>query len=304
MCGFGLGGAWILGSTYIAEFFETKTRARVGSIVQTSGMFGPMLIMLFAVYLVPIFSWKILFILGCLSVPVILYIIFFIPESPIWLKQKYGLIEKPDGDKDKVKVEKPKLRELFNQQNVVITVVSTLFGAALLAAYWGANAWIPTYLMTEKGLNLSTMGGYMFTIYAGGLIGYLVFGICCDKFGRRKTFIVGPVITFISTLAFAFALTPQNFLVIAFIYGLLSAGVFGPMGTFIAEQFPTAFRSTGLSFSWGVGHILAGTVPLLVGLAAEKIGLSVCIAIIATAYLLTALCAVFMKETKNKPLKQ
>ncbi|MDK2866974.1 MAG: hypothetical protein PWP51_1325 [Clostridiales bacterium] len=296
LCGAGLGGEWGIGATLLTEFTDSNRRARFTSIVQMAGMAGPAIALLGVLYLIPIFTWRSLFILSIVNIPLIIYIQLRIPESPLWLKEKYGLTEKAD-------VEKPKFSELFSSKYIKPSLISMLFGVTVLGGYWGANAWIPTYLMEEKGLDLSKMSQNMFLIYAGGILGYYLYGYLCDKIGRKKTYIILPLLTCGATLLFAFGLTPQNFIAINFIYGVLSTGIFGPMATFVGEQFPTKYRSTGIAFSWGVGHFAAAAAPAIIGLVAESVGLAVCIGAMAGAYVVTTLCAVLMNETKGQVLE-
>src|SRR5207245_7411195 len=129
--------------------------------------------------------------------------------------------------------------------------------------------------------------------------------------GRRKAFAFGFIAAMIST-AFTFWRL-KNFSDIFWmipIMGFFQIGLFGGYAIYFPELFPTRLRSTGTSFCYNVGRLVAAVGPLSLGLLTSRVfvgyaepmryaGVAMC-----AVFLIGLLALPFAPETKGLPLPE
>ena len=90
-------------------------------------------------------------------------------------------------------------------------------------------------------------------------------------------------------------------------FGQLS--VFAVYAIYLPELFPTGLRSTGTSFCYNAGRVIAATAPFTVGQITKKLGGDIeafrTAGLWVSLVLLTGLLALpFLPETKDQPLPE
>jgi MFS family permease len=92
-------------------------------------------------------------------------------------------------------------------------------------------------------------------------------------------------------------------LVAAAALGLFSSGIFTWMAVWLPELFPTRIRATGAGFVFNAPRFIAWVGPLISGtLIASFGGFSQAALAIGAVYILGFAAALFLPETKGKPL--
>lgn len=301
LSGLALGGEWVVGAAMIAEYFPAESRAKATSLIQSSWPIGYFLVLGVQYWLVPIYGWRVLFLSGGLTVFGALYIALFVKESPAWLHSQETLkqMAAANAEVTNAGVTESGLGYLFNKENIKGTVLASILCIFVLVAYWGGGSWIPAYLVNEKHFSLATSVSYLVTYNLGGLLGYVFYGYISDKFGRRWNFWIGGYGSAISVILFMTASTPFMVYSMAAIFGFFCLGYFGPMGTFLAEQFPTRVRGLGISVCYASGRLCAAAAPFVLGKIAMIYSLKVAIMLLAVVYAGGAIVTHFMKETKG-----
>jgi MFS family permease len=298
IAGIGLGGEWVIGAALITEFFPPEQRARATSAVQSGWPVGYAIALGVNAYIVPSHGWQWLFYSGILALLAAIYIAIFVPESPAWLKSQ---INKKQGieavSNTVVKVES--WTELLKGANLKTTLLAFGLCASCLVSYWGAGSWIPSYLSTERGLNIKAMSGYLMILNVGGFIGYYAYGFLADKLGRRANFIFGSLASALVMLIWINLTSPTAILWMAGVFGFITYGYWGPLAAFVSEQFPTQFRGIGTSIAYASGRMMAALAPFVMGGIAASYSLGVALGCVAVIYALGALFGYFMKETKD-----
>jgi hypothetical protein len=154
---------------------------------------------------------------------------------------------------------------------------------------------------TSVGLLLQNIGGFT---------GMLFISWLAQTKGRKFAFAVGITCSFLFTLLVFWRLREfsQIFWMLP-LMGFGQLGVFTVYAIYLPELFPTSLRSTGTSFCYNVGRLVAATAPFTIGQLTRRLGgdiesfrtagMWVCLV------LLTGLLALpFLPETKDRPLPE
>ena len=138
----------------------------------------------------------------------------------------------------------------------------------------------------------------------GSIVGYASFGFLADAFGRKPVTLV--------YIALAWGLTPVLFLWThdlnlllgaAFLNAIFSNGQYSWMPVWLPELFPTRMRATAMAFAFNAPRFIAFLGPMFAGqLIVSLGGFGQAATIIATIYLVGLIAAMFLPETKGKPL--
>ncbi len=209
--------------------------------------------------------------------------------------------------------ETPAFRKAMDKHERVQVPLVTVFSAHKLPLLLGTVAALATfvlfYIMTVFSLSWATtkLGYSRNQFLPVQMAGVVFFGLMipvsavfADRFGRRHA-LIG---TTLAIAAFGFAVAPLFVAgsiasVVAFsILGFALMGfTYGPLGTALAEIFPTAVRYTGASLTFNLGGIVgASLAPYIATALATSYGLSHVGYYLTAAAVLTLLALLAMGE--------
>lgn len=129
-----------------------------------------------------------------------------------------------------------------------------------------------------------------------------LWGLICDRIGRRITFLIGLGLTLTLLLAVTWTLYASfiallglslsfNLLLMFRIFGTIgSAAIMPSAQAYIADTTSAAQRTTGmarLGAAFGTGSILGGTLAMLTGIDQLWFGLGVCLLLLLSAWLIS-----------------
>jgi len=125
-----------------------------------------------------------------------------------------------------------------------------------------------------------------------------------DRLGRRPNFFIFAILSgLIAYLYTEMTLTDTQMLLLGFPLGFAASGIFGGMGAYLTELFPSAVRATGQGFTYNFGRGIGALFPSLVGYLSKTVGLAAAIGMFAAgAYALVVIAALLLPETKGRPL--
>ena len=98
------------------------------------------------------------------------------------------------------------------------------------------------------------------------MTGFLSFIPLTNRLGRRTAFAIfhlGAVISM--PAAYLFSTDYTTGLILFFVAGLFTSGIYSGYTIYFPELFPTRVRATGASFCYNVGRIVAAPGPVLMG---------------------------------------
>ena len=319
LTGLGLGAEWGPGTAILGESWPSRSRGRAASVLQSAIGFGLLLASGVWLYIAPLGpdAWRYMFLLGVLPALSVLWIRSSVRDPDLWIAASERRRQarrrlasgEPASREDRILVGftvKQILAIPDLRRRLLLLLALSL---STIVAWWAVSTWIPFYagqLASRAGgdaLRWAALAGLYYNL--GGILGYFVFGVLADLWGRKPTMLLyyaGAVVLVL--VLFRAVQDPSVFLVVAAVNGFFTLGQFAWMPVYLPELFPTAVRGSAISLVFDVTRYLAAAGPLLAGwLIVSLGGVSMAASIIGLSYLLGLLVTPFAApETKGRPL--
>ena len=318
LVGIAIGSEWVTGASIVSELWPDRARGRGVGLMQCGfgiGFFLASFAWLF-VGTMGADAWRYMFIIGVLPALMTLWVRRSIPESERWERvntQRRAAVERKRSGATLGAEERALARitlvDLFAdpeiRRRVILAFVMSL---ATTFAFWGTGAWIPPFVAAaaaKAGLN-----GQQWASYAGmantaaSVIGFIAFGFLADAFGRKPVMIFYVIAAFLTVpLMFVWAHDLPVMLVAAALSGVFVIGQFTWMAAWLPELFPTRMRATAAGFIFNMPRLIAWIGPIISGwIIANLGGFSNAAMTIVMIYIFSFVAALFLPETKGKPL--
>ncbi len=272
--GFGVGGEWATGQTYVNETFPADLRGKFGSLLQTGNPVGFILAALVGGFLAPVIGWREAFFVSVIPAILVIFIRTKIPESDVWI------LNNVNSGKNRVK------KSLLNKKNQFFELFTKryrklFFKALILAilgssAYWFTYSWLPTYLL-QQNISISKSALWIIVNQVGGIIGLLIFGFIADRFGRRpafSSFATTMAVGLIMITIFWTNIQAYHSLIFIFMFIIgIGTGIYGGYGPIVSEMFPTEIRSTALGAGFNLARGTQFLTPIILAVIATYYGL-------------------------------
>ncbi len=326
--GVGTGGEVPVASAYINEFIGAEKRGRFFLLYEVIFPVGLMFAGIAGYFLVPIYGWKAMFIVGLIPSVITIPLRWFMPESPRWLASKGRMAEANDvvrlledsATRRGVVLAKPVVRpiepkatarsdwrELF--KGIYLKRTLTIWGL-WVCAYMinnGLITWLPTLYTQVFHLPLQTSLGYGWITSAVGVIASVICALLIDKVGRKRWYVTAFLLAMVPLLSLTWlgATSAIEVLILATAaYAILQTITFS-LYLYSAELYPTRLRcvGTGLGSAW----LRAGSAigPVMVGMIVGGLGIRYVFAAFAAVTLIGGLVTLlFAIETKGRVLEE
>jgi AAHS family cis,cis-muconate transporter-like MFS transporter len=293
--GFGIAALYSIGTLLAAEYVPTRIRTTVLGALQAGWSVGYVIAALSSAYILPRFGWRPLFLCAIVPGAISLLMLRGLPDPPSWSASRRS--KSPRGAEPgafAVLLRDPVTRRGF--------VLWTLTSIALQFGYYGANTWLPSYLVRDLGVNLQNMGWYVAGTYTMMVLGKVITGYLADIFGRRAMWIASGMLTAIYLPVLIYAATPANVAYLLLVFGLLYGAPYAVNSTYMSETFPAVVRGTAVGTSYNLGRIGSTLSPLLIGMAASRYSIGVGIGLLGISYAICALIpGAFIREKMFDP---
>ena len=326
--GVGTGGEVPVASAYINEFIGAEKRGRFFLLYEVIFPVGLMFAGMAGYFLVPIYGWRAMFVVGLIPSVLTIPLRWFMPESPRWLASKgriaeanavVKLLEDSATRRGVVLTEavvrpidprataRSDWRELF--KGIYLKRTLTIWGL-WVCAYMinnGLITWLPTLYKQVFHLSLQTSLGYGWVTSSVGVIASIICALLIDKVGRKRWYVTAFLLATVPllTLTWLGATTATEVLILATVtYAILQTVTFS-LYLYSAELYPTRLRcvGTGLGSAW----LRAGSSigPVLVGVIVADFGIRYVFSAFAAAALIGGLVTLlFAIETKGRVLEE
>ncbi len=303
-----LGGEYGGAITYVAEHVSDERRGYYTGWLQTSPTLGIVVSLAVIIgtrtYLgddaFKAWGWRIPFLISFLLVMMAIYIRLQLGETPIFteMKAKGGMVKNP-------------WKEAFVSRNIryILVAIVVLLGQGVV--WYSGQFWALYFLQTVKKLDLltsSTIVGIALLIASPTLI---LFGWLSDIIGRKPVILGGmflaavtyyPLYMWLGGVTNPGAVNYPMAVLIVFILVCYVGMVYGPVGAFLAEYFPSRIRYTSVSVPYHIGNGWGGgLVPFITSaayLASGSVGRALIYPIVVPAVCFV-ICLFVMPETRH-----
>jgi putative MFS transporter len=325
--GIGTGGEVPVASAYINEFIGAKKRGRFFLLYEVIFPIGLLFAGLAGYFLVPLYGWRALFVVGLVPALLMIPLRILMPESPRWLASK-GRIEKADKvvsmlEREAVKEGKPlpepvvqpvdprataksDWRELFRGLYLKRTLMIWALWISVYVINNGLVTWLPTLYRQVFKLPLETSLLYGWITSAVGVVASILCALYIDKVGRKRWYTIAfllATVPFVILTALGATTATQVVILAPIAYAILQTIAFS-LYLYSAELYPTRLRAVGTGF--GSAWLRAGSSigPVLVGFIVAGVGIRYVFLAFAVIALVGGLVtARFAIETKGKVLE-
>ncbi|WP_118184108.1 MFS transporter [Paraburkholderia phosphatilytica] len=298
--GIGFGGEWSVVTIMMAETIRSpQHRAKAVGTVQSSWSFGwgaaAILYWAFFALLPEQYAWRACFWIGLVPALWIIYIRRNVSDPEIFITARAA------RSSDDVRAQ---FLQIFAFPHLKTTILGSLLCTGMLGGYYAITTWLPTYLKTVRHLSVFNTSGYLVVLIVGSFCGYIIGAILSDRIGRRASFILFAVGSFVLGMIYTMLpVTDHAMLLLGFPLGIVVQGIFAGVGAYLSELYPGAIRGSGQGFCYNLGRGVGSFFPILVGTLSQTTELVKAIGIVAgTGYLLVIVSALCLPETKGKSL--
>ena len=153
---------------------------------------------------------------------------------------------------------------LFKDNRALSTIMFWIAFFSCLLMVYGLNTWLPK-LMIEAGYALNSSLGFLIALQGGAIIGTLIMGRLCDKYGSKKILVPMYASGAIALTLLGFG---GNMFVIYLFVAIAGAATIGSQNivqAYVSQYYPANIRSTALGMASGIGRIGGMLGPILGG---------------------------------------
>lgn len=328
--GIGLGGEVPVAAAYINEISRAKGRGRFFLLYQLIFPIGLVGASLLGFWLVPLFGWRTMFLIG--GLPAILVLVLFaaniLPESPRWLVSKgrfeeaeliVGQMESAARSNGAVTSSTPEplpiapapLREtsrleLFQGIYRFRTIVVWFIWITTYFVTYGVNTWLPTIFRTYYKYSVADALRYGVIINLAGLAGAFCCAMLVDHLGRRPWFILAYALGAAPLIAIWIrgASNPREVIVLVAISFTFISGNSMLVYLYTTEIYPTRLRSLGTGAASAWLRVASAAGPAIVGFALAGYGVSGVFLLFGMISLAGAAISFGTVETRERALEE
>jgi MFS transporter, putative metabolite:H+ symporter len=325
--GIGTGGEVPVASAYMNEFVSAKRRGRFFLLYEVLFLFGLLAAGLIGYFLVPVYGWRAMFVVGLVPAILTIPMRWFMVESPRWLlsvgrvqrasdlvaRMEDGLrrrgisLEEPTAAVHPLDKARSDIRELFKGIYLRRTVLLTALWVCSYMIANGLITWLPTLYRQIFELPLQTSLAYGFTTSACGCAAALLCALYIDKVGRRIWYTAAFFLAAVPMLILAAlgATSAQEVLIFATAtYAIIQTVTFS-LYLYSAELYPTRLRAVGAGFGSAWLRVASSIGPLLVGWVVGSYSINYVFVVFGIVLAVGGIiCLLFAPETKGRVLEE
>src|SRR5271157_4304289 len=333
LTGLGVGGQFAVGVALVAEVMSDRARPFALGWLQALSSVGNMLAACVSIGLGRLeesgaiaSAWRLMFLVGLAPALLAIPILVSLKEPERWqaaVQEEHQ--ERASNPKHVHKL--GSLAELFGdprwRRNTIVGMVLAFAGVVGL---WGIGFFSFDLIrgvfrkhFEAQGLDPQTIAGKL-TFWtgitslvqnAGSFFGIQGFSQLTHRIGRKPAFAIAFVLAAVAT-AFTFRFLDEFWQIFVFIpiMGFCQLALFGGYAIYFPELFPTRLRSTGTSFCYNVGRLVAAAGPSALGLLTSRVfagyhepmryaGVAMC-----SVFFLGLMALPFAPETRGQPLPE
>ncbi len=291
--GIGIGAMIPNGAALISEFSPARKRPFALAVGMAFIAVGAMVAGVVGNRVIEPYGWQGLFlVLGGIAMLVAALLLFFLPESPIYLANSGGSQKRlravaarcgidtgqahiVANDFRAGRTKRSPLSELFSGEVASSTVFLWIAFFFCLLANYAMFSWVPA-MLASLGFALSLTGLGMTFLSLGGILGGTGCGWLIGRYGSRFVVLAMAAGGVLSALALGLFIRAggnglEAILAFLFVIGIFASGLLNGLYTFSAFIYPDHARSTGVGAAAAAGRVgaiassYAGVMALSIG---------------------------------------
>jgi MFS family permease len=342
LTGLGVGGEFAVGVALVAEVMPSRARPFALALLQALSGVGNITAALmdlslkqvdpenwknFIILGVQLTPWRILFMIGALPALLAILIRRNLKEPEQWQKQASGARSATSDA-----VAQPKLgsyAELLGDPRWrKHAFFGMILGASGVIGLWSIGFYVFDLVeevlkieFAKEGMSVDAAAkragdwkAYSsLMLNAGAVFGIYAFSNLSQYLGRKTSFAISFIAAMTICLTVFLGLNQQSQIYyLVPLLGFCVLSIFGGYAIYFPELFPTRLRSTGTSFCYNVGRIIAAFGPFILGWLRFSVfkdaegadGLRYAGASMCAVFLIGLIALPFLPETKGKPLPE
>lgn len=322
LVGFGLGGELPVAATLVSEYAPSRVRGRFIVLLESFWGLGWIAAACIAYFFIPLYGWRMAFLIGALPALYVCLIRMHMPESVRYLlahgrvgearkivvsleRQLHVPVAPFVSEKETVPVvAKASFRELWKKPFASRTIMLWLVWFGINFSYYGIFMWLPS-LVFQQGFTVVKTFEYVLIMTLAQLPGYYCAAWLVDKIGRKYTLSAFLLFSGVASYFFGHASTAAALMMWGSVMSFFNLGAWGVLYTYTPEQYPTAIRALGSGWAAGFGRFGGMAAPMMVGaLLARSFGFASVFYMFALVFAAVAVIVLSLGvESKQKDLE-
>lgn len=322
LVGFGLGGELPVAATLVSEYAPSRVRGRFIVLLESFWGLGWIAAACIAYFFIPLYGWRMAFLIGALPALYVCLIRLHMPESVRYLlahgrvgearqivvsleRQLHVPVVPFVSEKETVPVvAKASFRELWKKPFISRTIMLWLVWFGINFSYYGIFMWLPS-LVFQQGFTVVKTFEYVLIMTLAQLPGYYCAAWLVDKIGRKYTLSAFLLFSGVASYFFGHASTAATLMMWGSVMSFFNLGAWGVLYTYTPEQYPTAIRALGSGWAAGFGRFGGMAAPMMVGaLLARNFGFGSVFYMFALVFAAVAVIVLSLGvESKQKDLE-
>ena len=322
LVGFGLGGELPVAATLVSEYAPSRVRGRFIVLLESFWGLGWIAAACIAYFFIPLYGWRMAFLIGTLPALYVCLIRMHMPESVRYLlahgrvgearqivvsleRQLHVPVAPFVSEKETVPVvAKASFRELWKKPFASRTIMLWLVWFGINFSYYGIFMWLPS-LVFQQGFTVVKTFEYVLIMTLAQLPGYYCAAWLVDKIGRKYTLSAFLLFSGVASYFFGHASTAAALMMWGSVMSFFNLGAWGVLYTYTPEQYPTAIRALGSGWAAGFGRFGGMAAPMMVGaLLARSFGFASVFYMFALVFAAVAVIVMSLGvESKQKDLE-
>jgi MFS transporter, putative metabolite:H+ symporter len=323
----GMGAEYVICYGMITEFIPRSHRGRYLGLLGIFGGVGVSLSSLVGWVVIPVWSWRGMFVIAGVGALIAWWLRRRMPESPRWLESRgrydeaeavvetieaqsrvSGQEASPDPVAHKAygtgheKAEWVPVTVLFSRPVIRRTMMALILTLTCLFGSYSVTGWMPTFFV-QQGMTVTKSLGFNAAIMSGYVAGPLLCMLLADRLGRRRSIVLAGTLAAVFAGIYPFMTEPALIIAVGFILVAMAASFLTLCLGTVPEFFPTAFRFRGGGLAQTVGRIGLIASPFIVLWLFSSYGISGVILVVSGMYVaVTLFYAVARVDTSSEAL--
>lgn len=290
--GIGAGGEYGVAIAIIADNFKKNKLGSLSSLAAIWGQIGAIIAAIVSAWIIPLFGWKILFLLGILPVILTIFVRRHVKDNKSYINKNHRT------NKQLIKYV---LREMFSSPKLAYrTIVLIIMMTIQIGGYFGIMNWFPTILQSQLGIDVATSSYWMVAVILGMICGMFCFGKIFDKLGPCFAYTIFLIGTAIFVFSLCFFKDPLTVFVLQIITGFFCNAMWGGYGAVVSHLYPAEIRSSANNIITNIARALGGFSSVIIGVLWDNFSLIVVMTFLSCTYLVSLIGMLTLSELRKK----